>query len=228
MRKMLLSMSVGLAAMMSVAPAQAQDGVAYFRSSTGPQVTLPNNLTTVVNLNTGVVASGATAQFAGNTPGAFGITSAAALNQPTTAAAVRKPTNITGNYAYVSNSATYTLTFNPAQYFTFLFGSLNNGNSVTLSFAGGGSKSYTGAALATAATASGQAGRFVYDAQGIGGAAGSVIKAVFTSGTQGAFEFGNIATAAPEPAAWVMMILGFGLVGGALRRGRPARKAAFA
>lgn len=40
----------------------------------------------------------------------------------------------------------------------------------------------------------------------------------FTSG-QNAFEFDNLNVAAvPEPATWAMMIAGFGLVGGAMRR----------
>ena len=35
----------------------------------------------------------------------------------------------------------------------------------------------------------------------------------------------SISGAVPEPAAWALMILGFGLVGGALRRARPSRVA---
>lgn len=38
--------------------------------------------------------------------------------------------------------------------------------------------------------------------------------------TQNAFEFDNVAIAVPEPATWAMMIAGFGLVGGAMRRRR--------
>jgi len=34
------------------------------------------------------------------------------------------------------------------------------------------------------------------------------------------FTFDDIAVAAPEPATWLMMILGFGLVGSQLRRSK--------
>ena len=40
--------------------------------------------------------------------------------------------------------------------------------------------------------------------------------------SQAAFEIDQIYSAAPEPATWGMMILGFGMASGALRR--PRRK----
>ncbi len=48
-----------------------------------------------------------------------------------------------------------------------------------------------------------------------------VTKVIFYS-TGNSFELDNIATtsAVPEPATWAMMIVGFGLVGGAIRRRR--------
>ncbi|MBW6525834.1 PEPxxWA-CTERM sorting domain-containing protein [Sphingomonas sp. RHCKR7] len=35
----------------------------------------------------------------------------------------------------------------------------------------------------------------------------------------------GLTSAVPEPSVWAMLILGFGLVGAALRRGRPRRAA---
>lgn len=51
-----------------------------------------------------------------------------------------------------------------------------------------------------------------------GATSDDLAKLRFTSG-QNAFEFDNLnVQAVPEPATWAMMIAGFGLVGGALRR----------
>ena len=55
----------------------------------------------------------------------------------------------------------------------------------------------------------------------------AVAKVRFES-SKNAFEYDTLAIAVvPEPATWAMMILGFGLVGGAMRR-RPAQTRAFA
>lgn len=46
----------------------------------------------------------------------------------------------------------------------------------------------------------------------------------YNTGQNSAFEFDNVSltAAVPEPATWAMMILGFGLVGSAMRRRKPA------
>ena len=48
--------------------------------------------------------------------------------------------------------------------------------------------------------------------------AGEILENIMFSSTQTAFEIDSLAFGAPEPAAWLMMILGFGLAGSALRR----------
>ncbi|AYJ88032.1 PEP-CTERM sorting domain-containing protein [Sphingomonas paeninsulae] len=59
------------------------------------------------------------------------------------------------------------------------------------------------------------------------GGGSAIVKAVFGS-TQAAFEIDNLVTAAPEPATWGMMILGFGLAGAQLRSRRRSAKLAVA
>lgn len=44
---------------------------------------------------------------------------------------------------------------------------------------------------------------------------------ILNPGGNAAFLIDSIAVAAPEPATWLMMILGFGLVGSQLRRRKP-------
>lgn len=50
-----------------------------------------------------------------------------------------------------------------------------------------------------------------------------------STGVGGSFELDNVVlTVIPEPAAWVMMIIGFGLVGGAMRHNRVKAPNAYA
>ncbi len=129
------------------------------------------------------------------------------------------------NYLSIENG-----TFNVAlgagvQVFSFVLGTLDNYNSVTLTFADSstlllsGLGIISGAANNTAAGAApasfGQTGRVTYD---LGGQS-AITNIAFTS-TQAAFEIDDLAAAAPEPAAWALMILGFGLVGYQLRSRR--------
>ncbi len=48
-------------------------------------------------------------------------------------------------------------------------------------------------------------------------APGEVVTSVRFTSTQAAFEFDDFAGAVPEPANWAMLIMGFGLIGGAAR-----------
>ena len=67
--------------------------------------------------------------------------------------------------------------------------------------------------------AAGTNGRFT-----VTGTAGELFTSVTFSSTGNSFEVDNLAVggAVPEPATWAMMIVGFGLVGGAMRRSRKA------
>ena len=42
--------------------------------------------------------------------------------------------------------------------------------------------------------------------------------------SQAAFEIDEVAAAVPEPATWAIMLLGFGMIGSALRRRRVTAK----
>lgn len=139
------------------------------------------------------------------------------------------------NYLSIVNG-TFSVNFGVGvQVLSFVLGSLDNYNSVTLTFAdntsllltGLGIISATGAAQNTtpgvAPASFGQTGRVTYDAQG-----GSSITGVTFGSSQAAFEIDELAAAAPEPATWAMMILGFGLVGSQLRSRRRKTTVSFA
>lgn len=97
---------------------------------------------------------------------------------------------------------------------SFLVGTLDSYNTVQL-ITSTGSYVLNGAGIAGGMIALG------------GGTGGSVtytfapgetlLSAIFSSDTK-SFEIDSIASATPEPATWGMMILGFGLAGGAMRR----------
>lgn len=137
----------------------------------------------------------------------------------TTGISVRPNFGSTGNYAAVLNGGSYTVNFGPSNVFSFVIGSVDTFNSLTLRYADGSSQLYNGGQIIN---------DLVFDSGNqISGETNGVVTYRVTSGalltgatfatTGNAFEFDNL-SAVPEPAAWGMMILGFGLVGGALRR----------
>jgi PEP-CTERM motif len=128
-----------------------------------------------------------------------------------------------GVYQAVQGGATSTFTFaNPLGKFSLYWGSidtyntlefLNAANTVVGSFTGG---SFPPAAGNQVLANSNRRITFGFTA------AEAVTKVRFKSGSN-AFEYDTLAIAGvPEPATWAMMILGFGLIGGAMR----SRKAA--
>ncbi|WP_219753535.1 PEPxxWA-CTERM sorting domain-containing protein [Sphingomonas folli] len=72
--------------------------------------------------------------------------------------------------------------------------------------------------VAAGAQASGCAGFFSFDGVHVTGA-------VQAAGFRDMDQRFGLTSAVPEPSVWAMLILGFGLVGAALRRGRPRRAA---
>ena len=126
-----------------------------------------------------------------------------------------------GNFLAVENGS-YTVAFStPLQFFSFVFGSLDSYNTLTIfssAFSGGsltlaGTQILTGNPLASVGpTNSTTNGRVSIDMQGAAG----ITSVVFGSARQ-AFEIDGLAGAVPEPATWGMMILGFGAAGAALR-----------
>jgi len=165
------------------------------------------------------------ANFAANSSNAAGTSEAytgAASKIRTGGSAV----NTVGQYLNLKG-ATYTLNFDSAgfaqgaQYVSFLLNNYKTTSSVVLNYVGGGN---SGNILSTLAglgtTASTNHGLIVIDQ----GSTASIASISFTAGAAagGELAIDQIAAAAPEPAAWLMMILGFGLAGVQLRNRRRA------
>lgn len=131
------------------------------------------------------------------------------------------PANKTGNFLSILGGGAYQIAFTSGvSVISFLVGGIDSYNKVTLNFAGGSSQVLDGRAIVGldptgAATNSGETGRVTYDF-----GSGPQLTSILFSSSQAAFEIDDIVAAAPEPATWLMMILGFGLVGGSLRRRR--------
>jgi len=106
--------------------------------------------------------------------------------------------------------------------FSLDFGSLDQYNTLTLTFDDGTTQAFTGDVLNGAFPADGNTtspttnGRLQFLAD-----AGQTITSINFASSQNSFEIDDLAVSAvPEPATWAMMIGGFGLVGGAMRRRR--------
>ena len=107
--------------------------------------------------------------------------------------------------------------------FSFVLGSLDTYNELTLTFSGGGPDLVLlGAGITQGVLANGSQvdpntnGRVTYT---IDGTAGLITGAKFRSLEKNSFEFDNFATGAvPEPSTWFMMLMGFAAVGFSMRR----------
>lgn len=198
-------LALGLAA----APAQALPTITYNAGSGAP---FPG--TTVFQ------------DFEGFAPNSSIGTNAFATNLSNTSGA-RPAFGSTGNYGAVLTGGDWTVNFAAASVFSFVLGSLDTFNALTLFFSDGTSQLYQG-------------GQIINDlsfpsGDQISGETNGVVRytastgqfitgARFQSAGQ-SFEFDNLAsiaaTAVPESATWAMMLTGFGALGFAMRR-RPA------
>jgi len=128
---------------------------------------------------------------------------------------------LTDDYLAIANAASYTMSFlQPVSFFSFAFNiAANPGNNafVTLNFANGSSETYNGAAIFGSPSTLPAFGRVSYDVGGGSQIASATIGKVSGANTT-RFATDDFAAAVPEPATWLMMILGFGLIGGQLRR----------
>ena len=139
--------------------------------------------------------------------------------------AVRPPVGRPNNFGAVQANGSYTTSFfTPSNVFSFVLGSLDSYNTLVLTSADGTITTLNGSSIIGGLSATGNpSGTVTYRVT-----AGSLFSsATFLSNGNNSFEFDNLAAAVPEPAAWGMMILGFGLVGGVMRR-RSAAKVNFA
>ncbi len=158
-----------------------------------------------------------------------------AYNASSSGIAAKPNFNSTGNFAAVRGDPTgsYTKMFvAPVSIFSFVLGSLDSYNELTLFFAGGGSQIFSGSAINAGPVAdgdqvgSGTNGRVTYT---VLGSDPLITGAKFRSIGQNSFEFDNLATGAvPEPSTWLMMMLGMLGVGFSLRRKKqPALRVRF-
>jgi hypothetical protein len=101
-------------------------------------------------------------------------------------------------------------------------GSLDPYNSISVTFIGGGSATYTGDDIASMSGAVDNGNQSSADSNGRLTIffSSPVTSVTFGSGSN-AFEIASVATSAvPEPATWSMMLIGLGAMGAALRRRR--------
>lgn len=218
---MMKLIGAGALALMSMAgSAQAATFVTTFNGGSGA---LPTGSTVVQNFD--AVASGTM------------IGANAYATSTSTNLTFRPAYGSSGNFAAVLDGGSYTYTLPTASsVFSFVLGSLDAFNVLTLSFSDGTSSILTGGQIVNAPTLFDSGSRTDAQTNGVvsytvGGGA-TVTGATFSSRGGNSFEFDNLATggvaaAVPEPAAWGMMILGFAVMGGVLRR-RPSTKVRFA
>lgn len=141
-----------------------------------------------------------------------------------------KPFGSTGNYATsgpTDGIGVLSLSsFGDIDWISFIWGSIDAYNTLDVLDAGGGLlASFTGATVIAAANGdqSDPATNRLVKLTFSGAERTSVDRLVFRS-TQNAFEFDNVAVGAvPEPATWMMLLLGFGLIGGAMRSRKPQK-----
>jgi PEP-CTERM motif len=186
-------------------PAQAAVTINYV----GGTNAMPPGLTTIEN-------------FEGFAPLASIGTNANAYSASVANTAAKPAFNSTGNFGAVLAGGTYDITFAPTSIFSFVLGSLDSYNKLTLFFASGGPVIYNGAEINDGPVAdgdqagSGTNGRVTYT---VTGSTPLITGARFESIGSNAFEFDDMAVAAvPEPSTWMMMLLGFAAVGFSMRR----------
>ena len=130
----------------------------------------------------------------------------------------------TGNYLAVLAGGVANFSFaTPLDQLSFVYGSADTYNTLTVFFLGGGSQSFTGSQLVGAGNATGST--TLAAANGyltLNGFANPIIGLRLES-SQNSFEIDNlrVINAVPEPGTWAMMLLGFGAVGYAMRRRKP-------
>lgn len=128
------------------------------------------------------------------------------------------PGSSSGNFYEVSFAS------KPLSVLSFLIAGVNSTTRIVLSFQNSNSVTLQGNQIYNnLASFTGGTGRVTYDL----GGTDSLTAVRFISGN-GSLGLDTIAGATPEPATWLMMIFGFGLVGSALRRRRLQGKLAVA
>lgn len=202
--------------------------VAFAAGAMAVVLALPASATTMVSFHGGSGALPANASivedfesFAPGTPGGAIGPSAFVYNDSVSGQSARPAFGSTGNFASVLTGGAYIADFGPTKAFSFVLGSLDTYNTLTLKYENGTSQAYIGGQIINDLSfpsgnqISGETNGVVTFTAATGP---RIVGAVFQS-SQNSFEFDNLATGAvPEPATWALMIGGFGLIGAASRR----------
>lgn len=115
---------------------------------------------------------------------------------------------------------------NPLGQFSFILGSADTYNTLTVFLAGGGSQTFTGQQLIDSGVADGDQSAPRTNGRLIVNGEGTAITGFRLASSQNSFEIDDIAgvAAVPEPATWAMMLFGFGAVGFGMRRRKGKEK----
>ena len=216
MKKML---AAGALALMTVAGSAQAAPTITFNGGSGA---LPTGSTVIQNFESFAANSSiGTNAFAFNTSSGLGF---------------RPAFGSTGNFGAVLDGGSYSIAFAATNLFSFVVGSLDSFNQLTLNLSDGTTASYVDGMIVNNPALFDSGSRTDAQTNGVvsySATNGQLITgATFSSRGGNSFEFDNLAvggavTSVPEPAAWGMMILGFALVGGVLRR-RSSAKVRFA
>ncbi len=129
-------------------------------------------------------------------------------------------------YLAVRAGQTASLAISPAvKSLSFYWGSIDTYNTVTFFSGSTQVGSFNGSQI-PAAPADGSQGNPVNNRRVNFSFDGAEVSSVQFSSSQNAFELDTVAAAVPEPATWVMLLAGFGLVGMTARRRSPTVVAA--
>lgn len=198
---------VAFLAIAAAVPASAATGVSF----NGGSGALPADVTVFQDFE----------GFSAGTPGAAIGPNAFVYNDSVSGASARPAHGSTGNFGTVLSGGSYDVSFAATNAFSFVLGSLDTYNMLTLKYADGSSQDYMGGQIINDLSfpsgdqISGETNGVVTYRVTTGP---KLVGATFTS-SGNSFEFDNLATGAvPEPATWAMMIGGFGLIGAASRR----------
>lgn len=202
--------------------------VALLAGSLLAVIAMPASALTIVSFNAGSGALPAGALvfedfegFASGTPGAAIGPNAFVFDGSVGGQSARPAFGSTGNFATVKTGGMYTSVFAPTTAFSFVLGSLDTYNTLTIRYEDNTEQAYIGGQIINDLTfpsgnqisgeTNGVVTYTVTDGPRISGA-------VFQSSAN-SFEFDNLAAGAvPEPATWAMMLGGFGLIGAVSRR----------
>ncbi|MBL8655959.1 MAG: PEP-CTERM sorting domain-containing protein [Altererythrobacter sp.] len=200
--------AVGAALVLSAGVANAAATLTFAGGTGG----LTAGQTNYANFNTGP----------GGTFGSYVTSGTAGLYTGTTSIAAQPAFGDQGDQYFAvigGGSATFSFGAAGASQFGFDLGSADDFNDLLITFVGGGTQLFSGAGLNPPGPASGNQNIAATNGRvTIFGNGQAIASAKFAS-RGNSFEFDNIGvTAVPEPATWAMLILGFGVMGGALRR----------